>query len=272
MQRAPSAQATRLGASPSVAAWPRCGRAGGQHARPVGAQLLVLQGLRAASVLHPDKAVGALTVGPAGLVHLPGEPVPSVETKVHGEGKPGLHPDVTQAQFCVQEVVVEVITSAGLQHQVDVFGLAVAAPGVGGAVFRRAEEGDQAGSDAVLAGDLASEGLFANLAAGQIAEGAALKRAVSPSAKVPKSLIRMRQALRSASMTVGWKRWRNVPRKRSRSKPDKTPVMESPQRSRKAGGTPVPVGAVCEFITQTFAPTPGIPPLWLRLRRAMPWR
>jgi hypothetical protein len=66
-------------------------------------------------------------------------------------------------------------------------------------------------------------------------------------------------------MTVGWKRWRNVPRKRRRSKPDKTPVIEGPNRLRKAGGTPVTMGEVCDFITQTFTRTPGAPPLWSRL-------
>jgi len=52
---------------------------------------------------------------------------------------------------------------------------------------------------------------------------------------------------------------------RRRSKPDKTPVIESPNRLRKAGGTLVTVGDVCEFITQTLTQTPGAPPLWLRL-------
>src|SRR6266567_1530050 len=73
-------------------------------------------------------------------------------------------------------------------------------------------------------------------------------------------------------MTVGWKRWRRVPRKRSRSKPDKTPVIEALNRLRKAGGTLVTVGEVCEFISQTFTQTPGAPPLWLRLCRAMSLR
>ena len=58
-------------------------------------------------------------------------------------------------------------------------------------------------------------------------------------------------------MTVGWKRWRNVPRKRSRSQPDNTPVT---------------VGEVGSFIAQTLTPTPGVAPLWLRLRRAMSLR
>src|SRR5512137_2591493 len=70
-------------------------------------------------------------------------------------------------------------------------------------------------------------------------------------------------------MTVGRKRWRNVPRSRRRSKPDKTPVIALPNRLRKAGGTPVKVGEVCGFIAQTFTPTPGAPPLWLRLCRAV---
>src|SRR6266567_1115635 len=73
-------------------------------------------------------------------------------------------------------------------------------------------------------------------------------------------------------MTVGWKRWRRVPRKRSRSKPDKTPVIEALNRLRKAGGTLVTVGEVCDFIAQTFTQTPGAPPLWLRLCRAMSLR
>ena len=79
---------------------------------------------------------------------------------------------MTQAQFLVLEVVVEVKAFAGFQNHVDVFGLAVTAHGVGEAVFQRAEDGDQAGGDAVLAGDLPGEGFFADLAAGQIAKGA----------------------------------------------------------------------------------------------------
>src|ERR1035438_1550084 len=70
-------------------------------------------------------------------------------------------------------------------------------------------------------------------------------------------------------MTVGWKRCRSVPRKRSRSKPDKTPMIEWLNRLRKAGGTPVTVGEVCWFITQTPIPTPEVPPFWLRLCRAV---
>ena len=80
---------------------------------------------------------------------------------------------MTEAQFLMHEVVVEVRATAGFQHQVDVFSLAVAAHGVGEAVFRRAEDGDEAGGHTVLAGDLAGEVFLAELAAGQKAEGAA---------------------------------------------------------------------------------------------------
>jgi hypothetical protein len=80
---------------------------------------------------------------------------------------------VTQAQFLVQEVMVEGQAFAGFQDPVDVFGLAVAAHGVGEAVFQRAEDGDQARGDAVRAGDLPGQGFLADLAAGQIAEGPA---------------------------------------------------------------------------------------------------
>ncbi|MGH9580556.1 MAG: hypothetical protein ACRD2R_06145, partial [Terriglobales bacterium] len=38
-----------------------------------------------------------------------------------------------------------------------------------------------------------------------------------------------------------------------------------PKRLRKAGGTPVTVREVCEFIIQTLTQTLGAPPLWLRL-------
>src|SRR5438034_6691393 len=69
---------------------------------------------------------------------------------------------------------------AGFEHQMDVFGLAIAAHGVGQTVFQRAEDGDQAAGYTVLAGDLAGEGFLARLAAGQITEGSArlLRRGV----------------------------------------------------------------------------------------------
>ncbi len=60
----------------------------------------------------------------------------------------------------------EVKAFAGFEHQMNVFGLTVAAHGVGETVFQRAEDGDQAGGDAVLPGDLAGEGFLAGLAAG----------------------------------------------------------------------------------------------------------
>src|SRR5512140_463474 len=53
----------------------------------------------------------------------------------------------------------------------NVFGLAVAAHRVGETVFQRAEDGDEAGGEAVLAGDLAGQGFLADLAAGQVTEG-----------------------------------------------------------------------------------------------------
>jgi len=55
---------------------------------------------------------------------------------------------------------------------VNVFGLAIPPHGVGQTVFQRTENGDQAGGDAIGAGDLAGEGFLADLAAGQIAERA----------------------------------------------------------------------------------------------------
>ena len=41
-------------------------------------------------------ALLALAVGDPGLVHLPGQAVAAVEANVHGEGKPGLHADMTE--------------------------------------------------------------------------------------------------------------------------------------------------------------------------------
>jgi len=143
-----------------------------QHARPGGAQLFVQQTLGRQRIFHPDETVVALAVGQTGSVHLAGEPVATVEADVHGEGKPGLHAHMTQAQFLVQKVVVEVETFARLQDQVNVFGLTVAAHGVRQTVFQRAEDGDQAGGDAVLSGNPAGEIFLAGLAVGQIAEGA----------------------------------------------------------------------------------------------------
>jgi len=233
---------------------------------PVGAQLLVEQGLGAGGFLHPDKAIVALAIGQSALIHLAGQPVAPVQAKVHGEGKPSLDADVAQAQFVVKEVVIKVETFAGFEHQMNVFGLAVAAHGVGQTVFQRAEDGDQAGGHAVLAGDLPGQRFFADLTAGQPAEGAsgyfgagvsggfeARGQPVGESAEVFDE--------DAAGVEIGFhdgglEEMPQRARKRRRSKPDKTPVIESPNRLRKAGGTPVTVGEVCEFITQTFTQTP----------------
>jgi hypothetical protein len=63
---------------------------------------------------------------------------------------------VAQARFLVQEVMIKVQTLAGFEHQMDVFGVPVAAHGVGEAVFQRAEDGNQAGGHTAGAGDLAA--------------------------------------------------------------------------------------------------------------------
>ena len=142
-----------------------------QQARPIGAQLLFEQSLGARGVLDPNETVAALAVGQPGLIHLPGEPLPPVETKVHGEGKPGLHTQVAQAQFFMQEVMIEVETFPGFEHQMNVLGPAVTTHSIRQTVFQCAEDGNQAGADAISPGDLAGEGFLAGLTAGQIAEG-----------------------------------------------------------------------------------------------------
>ena len=124
-----------------------------------------------AGLLRPRRNSCRAGGRPGRRIHLAGEPVAPVEAEVHGEGKPGLHTHMAQAQFLVLEVMVEVEAFAGFEHQVNVFGLAVAAHGVGQTVFQRAENGDQTGGHAVVAGDLAGQVFFAGLAAGQIAEG-----------------------------------------------------------------------------------------------------
>ena len=79
----------------------------------------------------------------------------------------------TQTQLRMHEVMIKVKTFARFQNHMDMLGLPIAAHGVRQAVLQRAEDGNQAGRDATLTGDLPGEGLLAGLAAGQITERAA---------------------------------------------------------------------------------------------------
>ena len=71
------------------------GRKTVEQFRPLHFQLPVHQFLRPLIVFYPDEAVALLHVLEAFFIHLPGQPLPPVQSDLDIEGKPGLDPLTT---------------------------------------------------------------------------------------------------------------------------------------------------------------------------------
>src|SRR5262249_53278981 len=78
-----------------------------QGPNPLEPGQAVGQGLGLGRVLELGEGVVALHEADAGGVELPGQPVVAVDVDLGGEGEPGLHADVAEADLRVQEVEVQ---------------------------------------------------------------------------------------------------------------------------------------------------------------------
>jgi hypothetical protein len=70
-------------------------------------QLPVHQLLGVLIILDPHKSVPLLKVFQPVLIHLPGQPFPSVETDLYVEGKPGLKPRVHPPQLGMNLILIQ---------------------------------------------------------------------------------------------------------------------------------------------------------------------
>ena len=84
-----------------------------QESGPVGARLLVEQGLRLERISNAEEQVALALEIDAVLFELPIQPLAAVEADANAEGKPGLDSDVTESESFVLEVVVKWTQRAG---------------------------------------------------------------------------------------------------------------------------------------------------------------
>ena len=116
---------------------------------PSALELRTGQRLGARHVFKPGETVFALDVTQAGLIELAGQPMPAIEAKIYGEGKPGLQPQMQQSQFFVQEIKVVVQAFARLQPQHEFLLRALAAHEVSQARLDHAPDADQSADQSV---------------------------------------------------------------------------------------------------------------------------
>jgi hypothetical protein len=84
-----------------------------QESGPVGARLLVEQGLSLERISNAEEQVALALEIDAVLFELPIQPLAAVEADANAEGKPGLDSDVTESESFVLEVVVKMDAAGG---------------------------------------------------------------------------------------------------------------------------------------------------------------
>ena len=84
---------------------------------PVTLKLAIQKFLGLHKVLHPNKAVVALTISNPGLIHLAGQPLTTIQTDIDRERKPGLYAHVHQSKFGMLIIMIEMRAFGVLQNQ-----------------------------------------------------------------------------------------------------------------------------------------------------------
>ena len=135
---------------------------------PVGSPLLRQQCLRPGRVFHTRKTIVSLDIPDTCPFHLSRQPFPSIETNVHRERKPSLHPHVHQTKVRMLVIMVKVQAFARFQNQMNLFALAITPHRIGQARFDCAKYGDQTLGNSILTGQFASQFLFIGISAAQI--------------------------------------------------------------------------------------------------------
>ena len=139
-----------------------------QHLRPIHSPLGVEQLLSTGKVLHPGKAVVLPPVSQTFGIHLPSQPLPSVQADLQGERKPGLQAGVHETEPGMNEVVIEVEAFPLPSHQFQAFHFSIPAHGETPAGLHAAQYTDQPRSNTLARREGAGHVLFADLAGSQI--------------------------------------------------------------------------------------------------------
>ena len=109
---------------------------------PVGLQLSIGQLLGLSPIIDSRETVFASTIADPCSSQLLGQPLPVVETEIHGKREPTLHPRMHEAKNRVQKVVVEKQTLTHFEDQMDLFSLTLTAHRVGLARLHRRKDHD----------------------------------------------------------------------------------------------------------------------------------
>jgi hypothetical protein len=99
--------------------------------------------------------------------------LPAVDAHIDAEGKPGLHPNVHQADFGVLIVMVQMSALGRLHDQAQAFGLTIAADPKGKTGFHTAQQCDSSCLNWFLGQQLLNERFFTELRTWQINLGPA---------------------------------------------------------------------------------------------------
>src|SRR6266700_4519208 len=142
-----------------------------QPARPLYSQLRIQQSLRVGPVFHPGKAVVLPHKLQARGRHLPGQPLPSVQADLDGEGKPSLNARVHETPAGMNRVVVKKQAFSPTLHQVQLLRLPIAVDLKTPAELHRRQDGNQPLANALLGGDLPRQGFFVRLRGSQVLDG-----------------------------------------------------------------------------------------------------
>src|SRR5207247_3412815 len=86
---------------------------------------LVHQLLRPPVIVDPTEAVVVPPVADSRLIHLPRQPLPSVQTDLNGEGKPSLDACVHESELRVHPVVIKEQALARFAGQFQLLGFPV---------------------------------------------------------------------------------------------------------------------------------------------------
>src|SRR6266567_5233967 len=142
-----------------------------QPARPLYSQLRIQQSLRVGPVFHPGKAVVLPHKLQARGRHLPGQPLPSVQADLDGEGKPSLNARVHETPAGMNRVVVKKQAFSPTLRQVQLLRLAIAVDLKTTAELHRGQDANQPLANALLGGDLPRPGFLVRLRGSQVLDG-----------------------------------------------------------------------------------------------------
>src|SRR5947208_16867404 len=90
----------------------------GSHRQPAGLDLLLHQFLGGSEICDPGETVPLTYIGQSRTLHLPGQPLPSIQAYLDTERKPSLQAGTHKAELRINPVVIYVQTLASFPLQI----------------------------------------------------------------------------------------------------------------------------------------------------------